>query len=71
MINNTKRKLLYEEFMKTPFKTGGNGEPYYIENELGKLNRVTRRWLMKELAKGRKPSFDEIWMVQMGEKLLK
>lgn len=59
--------MTYEEYMNTPFKTGGNGEPYYIKDELGNLNRKTRRWLKNELSKGRKPSFDEVWAKQMEE----
>lgn len=59
--------MTYEEYMNMPFKTGGNGEPYYMKDELGDLNRRTRRWLKRELHKGNVPSFDEVWAKQMGE----
>lgn len=58
--------MTYEEFMNMPFKTGGNGEPYYLKDELG-INRKTRRWIKLELSKGNVPSFDDIWVKQMEE----
>ena len=48
-----------EEYLQQPFKYDGNGNPVPIGEIWYGLSRQTRREIMRELEKGRKPDITD------------
>jgi len=49
--------MTIEEYKKLPFKYDGEGKPVLVEEEWSSLSRRVRRFIERELKKGKVPNF--------------
>lgn len=52
--------MTIEEYKKLPFKTDENSKEILIEEEWNNISRRKRRFILKELKKGKVPNFIDI-----------
>lgn len=54
---NYRNNMTKEEYLKTPFKTDGEGKQVLVEDAWYDIPRKTRRLIERELKKGKIPDF--------------